>query len=504
MNKHYDIKTEDLHSIIRLAIEISGDNGFLGYKETFAINDFVARHSDIDSRKVEKIINTKAKNVFPDVGDAITAIYQFDQERKQFASDLIAEAIIVEEKSEEQIDGYSVAIKEGLLPMPQISAEDTEPSEAYKELRDNSVMDTYIVISYYERDERKIPGDYRNYTPCTIHFVQKTLDEVKEFIGVDTLSYYTETPDLDKITESLDLSSSRMIVSGMKLVIFFDKNGQHGYNKLFNVDGLAGNSLRQFLETGVVCFYANDKFLGNVTSGFRSKKLIRQTLKAFDKSVYGLAYNGPVYDQPEVKKRIEKAFWQDIEDKLDDLELQMGSTSRECRISDAKNKEKRSKAIESLNNKLRAKLNNNIDMSVQEVDKKCTFKDSTLESMIIDDEYLLMINTNFNIQGCQGEKCACCAYFYHYDATIMTTDNDNYSTASSNQMICTYEFTPKYNNSDFSDIQISIPTQVLYESVRASNKTAQPFWIKLRIFNFAIDDFIDAGDEWVKLYLHDV
>ena len=143
-------------------------------------------------------------------------------------------------------------------------------------------------------------------------------------------------------------------------------------------------------------------------------------------------------------------------------------------------------------------------MSVQEVDKKCTFKDSTLESMIIDDEYLLMINTSFNIQGCQGEKCACCAYFYHYDATIMTTDNDNYSTASSNQMICTYEFTPKYNNSDFSDIQISIPTQVLYESVRASNKTAQPFWIKLRIFNFAIDDFIDAGDEWVKLYLHDV
>ena len=102
MNKHYDIKTEDLHSIIRLAIEIVGDNGFLGYKETFAINDFVARHSDIDSRKVEKIINTKAKNVFRDVGDAITAIYQFDQERKQFASDLIAEAIIVEEKSEEQ------------------------------------------------------------------------------------------------------------------------------------------------------------------------------------------------------------------------------------------------------------------------------------------------------------------------------------------------------------------------------------------------------------------
>ena len=70
-----------------------------------------------------------------------------------------------------------------------------------------------------------------------------------------------------------------------------------------------------------MCFYANDKFLGNVTSGFRSKKLIRQTLKAFDKSVYGLAYNGPVYDQPEVKKRIEKAFWQDIEDKLDDLEM---------------------------------------------------------------------------------------------------------------------------------------------------------------------------------------
>ena len=182
-----------------------------------------------------------------------------------------------------------------------------------------TIEPTYIVVSYYEKDRKKIPGDYRDYRPCTIRFEQigllNSFDKMKENLGAKNLSSQNNTPKLDQISEKLNLQLLEAD-NELKLCIMYDENGAHGYNKLRDLAGL-NISNDTFYETLVVCL--QNKGNDGTVYGFKYVSQLREVLKALDAAVYGLAYNGPVYDQPAFAKSFENRFWQQVETEIGKL-----------------------------------------------------------------------------------------------------------------------------------------------------------------------------------------
>ena len=182
-----------------------------------------------------------------------------------------------------------------------------------------TIEPTYIVVSYFEKDRKKIPGDYRDYRPCTIRFEQigllSSYDDLKKKLGAEQLLSQNDTPKLDQISEKLHLELPG-VDNELKLCISYDEQGAHGYNKLRDLAGL-NISNDTFYETLVVCL--QNKGNDGTVYGFKYVSQLREVLKALDAAVYGLAYNGPVYDQPAFAKSFENRFWQQVENEISKL-----------------------------------------------------------------------------------------------------------------------------------------------------------------------------------------
>ena len=194
-----------------------------------------------------------------------------------------------------------------------------------------TIEPTYIVVSYYEKDRKKIPGDYRDYRPCTIRFEQigllNSFDKMKGNLGAKNLSSQNYTPELDKISEKLSLKLPEAD-NELKLCIMYDENGAHGYNKLRDLAGLGCNN-DTFYETLVVCL--QNKENNGTVYGFKYVSQLREVLKALDEAVYGLAYNGPVYDQPALAESYKRKFWQQVETEIDKLNYEFVKLSDRAR-----------------------------------------------------------------------------------------------------------------------------------------------------------------------------
>jgi large subunit ribosomal protein L7/L12 len=192
-------------------------------------------------------------------------------------------------------------------------------------------------VSYYEKDRKKIPGDYRDYRPCTIRFEQigllNSFDKMKENLGAKNLSSQNNTPKLDQISEKLNLQLPEAD-NELKLCIMYDENGAHGYNKLRDLAGLGCNN-DTFYETLVVCL--QNKENNGTVYGFKYVSQLREVLKALDEAVYGLAYNGPVYDQPAFAKSFESRFWQQVETEIGKLNYERIKLSERATAINPKN-----------------------------------------------------------------------------------------------------------------------------------------------------------------------
>jgi ribosomal protein L7/L12 len=200
-----------------------------------------------------------------------------------------------------------------------------------------TIEPTYIVVSYYEKDRKKIPGDYRDYRPCTVRFEQigllNSFDKMKENLGAKNLSSQNYTPELDKISEKLSLKLPEAD-NELKLCIMYDENGAHGYNKLRDLAGLGYNN-DTFYETLVVCL--QNKENNGTVYGFKYVSQLREVLKALDEAVYGLAYNGPVYDQPTLAESYKRKFWQQVETEIDKLNYEFVKLSERATAINPKN-----------------------------------------------------------------------------------------------------------------------------------------------------------------------
>lgn len=200
-----------------------------------------------------------------------------------------------------------------------------------------TIEPTYIVVSYYEKDRKKIPGDYRDYRPCTVRFEQigllNSFDKMKGNLGAKNLSSQNYTPELDKISEKLSLKLPEAD-NELKLCIMYDENGAHGYNKLRDLAGLGCNN-DTFYETLVVCL--QNKENNGTVYGFKYVSQLREVLKALDEAVYGLAYNGPVYDQPALAESYKRKFWQQVETEIDKLNYEFVKPSARATAINPKN-----------------------------------------------------------------------------------------------------------------------------------------------------------------------
>ena len=194
-----------------------------------------------------------------------------------------------------------------------------------------TIEPTYIVVSYYEKDRKKIPGDYRDYRPCTISFEQigllSSYDDLKKKLGAEQLLSQNDTPKLDQISEKLHLELPG-VDNELKLCISYDGQGAHGYNKLRDLAGL-NISNDTFYETLVVCL--QNKGNDGTVYGFKYVSQLREVLKALDAAVYGLAYNGPVYDQPALAESYKRKFWQQVETEIGKLNYEFVKLSERAR-----------------------------------------------------------------------------------------------------------------------------------------------------------------------------
>lgn len=200
-----------------------------------------------------------------------------------------------------------------------------------------TIEPTYIVVSYYEKDRKKIPGDYRDYRPCTISFEQigllSSYDDLKKKLGAEQLLSQNDTPKLDQISEKLHLELPG-VDNELKLCISYDEQGAHGYNKLRDLAGL-NISNDTFYETLVVCL--QNKGNDGTVYGFKYVSQLREVLKALDEAVYGLAYNGPVYDQPALAESYKRKFWQQVETEIDKLNYEFVKLSERATAINPKN-----------------------------------------------------------------------------------------------------------------------------------------------------------------------
>lgn len=200
-----------------------------------------------------------------------------------------------------------------------------------------TIEPTYIVVSYYEKDRKKIPGDYRDYRPCTISFEQigllSSYDDLKKKLGAEQLLSQKDTPKLDQISEKLHLELPG-VDNELNLCISYDEQGAHGYNKLRDLAGL-NISNDTFYETLVVCL--QNKGNDGTVYGFKYVSQLREVLKALDEAVYGLAYNGPVYDQPALAESYKRKFWQQVETEISKLNYEIVKLSERATAINPKN-----------------------------------------------------------------------------------------------------------------------------------------------------------------------
>lgn len=504
-NDYFEIR---FFAIFRAVVHIKGSDD-LSVDEIEALREFISKQMEVTTGEVENFIAHCRS--FYSKEQAFDDIRDYDQEAKQYTADFITEFFIAEDRDEDEKERLLEVFRECELPMPQNDEYRLDFCAGNDKQEDNPlVCSTYIAIHYDEAKERKIPGDYRKYTPCRIEFLQD-----QDQLG-DRLNYCYNTPDLNRITESLDLS---LFASAFKMnpcvAILFDRSGTYGYNKIMGDTNLTGIFPRVFVETCFVAIIDKDNPSDwNKILGFINTEIIRKVLHDLDKIVHGLAFDGPVYDQPVVRRRIEKDFWDDVDYKLDGLKP---FALVEGYIVTERERKDRIKRIQKFKSWLSEKQDEEEEMQVREVVKACTFKKVVVmeEGVFRDGELRLVIYADFNIQDCKGEKCACCAYFYDHDGTPMapesfyndrtpTPDDARYSTASETQLVSTYEFTPSYNNSDFSDVELSIPMRLLESSARVSGNREQPYWIKLKLFNFATGEFMEKDSDWLRFYLQGV
>ena len=494
-----EYNTVYLFQMFRAVVYIKGTDE-LFYDEIESLRYFISKQEEITYCDVEDNIDL-CTFIYSDHEKALENIREYDQETKQFAADFITEFFIAMPREEDEKERLLEVFRKCQLPMPQneeyqliLPAGELGEDEQY-ELE--AVSLTFIAIHYYEINERKIPGDYRKYTPCLIQFLQD-----KDQLG-DSLNFCYNTPDLNRITDSLDSRNlnvlNRATKSNLTIAILYNKNGNHGYNKIMGNTELTGVFPRVFVETCYVALIDKDNPSDwNKITGFFSKTDIRKVLRELDKLVYGLAFNGPVYDQPALKQQMEAQFWaEEVENQLDELMPFIGV------ITEADRKE-RIKAVLDFKEWMSKSIGES-NPQTTEGDKSCTFGIiATDQNTVVNGEFMFNITTGFNIKGCQGDECVCTAYFYDNDGNFMTCDDEDYATSKSKQMNCRYHFTPKYNDSNFSGVELTIPMRLLYKSARSLANKKQPYRIELSIYDFTIGEFLPSDPRYMDFYLPNV
>ena len=288
---------------------------------------------------------------------------------------------------------------------------------------------TYIVVSYFEKDRRKIPGDYRDYRPCTIRFEQIGLfdkfEKLQKSLGADGLHSQSDTPELDKISETLNLQLPRMDKE-LKLCIMYDDEGAHGYNKLRDLAGLGCNN-DTFYETLVVCL--QDKENEGTVYGFKYPSQLREVLAALDEAVHGLAYNGPVYDQPALAKAFKRRFWWQVETKISKLNYETVKLS---------------------------------ERATEIHPKRVKVTKTKVSQVVLNGESHVRLTMSFQMDGCKGlsltGECEAC---YTVDGSTVDTSDYNYMQGYPNVLCISKLFKPSYDSSVYSDVEFVFPLRLL-------------------------------------------
>mgnify|MGYP002858300737 CR=1 FL=1 len=292
-----------------------------------------------------------------------------------------------------------------------------------------TIEPTYIVVSYYERDRKKIPGDYRDYRPCTIRFEQLGLfdkfDKLMKELGANGLSSRNDTPELDQISEKLNLQLPG-VDKELKLCIMYDDEGAHGYNKLRDLAGLGCNN-DTFYETLVVCL--QNKENDSTVYGFKYARQLREVLNALDEAVYGLAYNGPVYDQPALAETFKRGFWQQVETEIDKLNYESVKPSKRATETPPK--------------------------SVKVTKTK-------VSQVVLNGETHVRLTMSCEMDGCKGlsftGECEAC---YAVDGSTCETKDYNYMQGCPNVLCVSRLFKPSYDGSVYSDVEFDFPQRLL-------------------------------------------
>lgn len=297
-----------------------------------------------------------------------------------------------------------------------------------------TIEPTYIVVSYYEKDRKKIPGDYRDYRPCTVRFEQiglfSSFDKMKENLGAESLSSQKDIPKLDQISEKLNLKLPG-VDEELRLCIMYDENGAHGYNKLRDLAGL-NFSNDTFYETLVVCL--QNKESDGTVYGFRYVSQLREVLSALDEAVYGLAYKGPVYDQPALAKAFKRRFWCQVEKEISNLNYELIKLSERATVIPPKS----------------------VKVTKTEVSQ-----------VVLNGENHIRLTMSCQMDGCKGLSLTGeCEARYAVIGTTVDTSDYNYMQGYPNVLCVSKLFKPSYDSSVYSDVEFDFPQRLLPQKSR--------------------------------------
>lgn len=297
-----------------------------------------------------------------------------------------------------------------------------------------TIEPTYIVVSYFEKDRKKIPGDYRDYRPCTISFEQigllSSYDDLKKKLGAEQLLSQNDTPKLDQISEKLHLELPG-VDNELKLCISYDEQGAHGYNKLRDLAGL-NISNDTFYETLVVCL--QNKGNDGTVYGFKYVSQLREVLSALDEAVYALAYNGPVYDQPALAKAFKRRFWCQVEKEISNLNYELIKLSERATVIPPKS----------------------VKVTKTEVSQ-----------VMLNGENHIRLTMSCQMDGCKGLSLTGeCEARYAVIGTTVDTSDYNYMQGYPNVLCVSKLFKPSYDSSVYSDVEFDLPQRLLPQKSR--------------------------------------
>lgn len=297
-----------------------------------------------------------------------------------------------------------------------------------------TIEPTYIVVSYFEKDRKKIPGDYRDYRPCTISFEQigllSSYDDLKKKLGAEQLLSQNDTPKLDQISEKLHLELPG-VDNELKLCISYDEQGAHGYNKLRDLAGL-NISNDTFYETLVVCL--QNKGNDGTVYGFKYVSQLREVLSALDEAVYALAYNGPVYDQPALAKAFKRRFWCQVEKEISNLNYELIKLSERATVIPPKS----------------------VKVTKTEVSQ-----------VVLNGENHIRLTMSCQMDGCKGLSLTGeCEARYAVIGTTVDTSDYNYMQGYPNVLCVSKLFKPSYDSSVYSDVEFDFPQRLLPQKSR--------------------------------------